>query len=149
MTKVAKKFTIARPGQFIHFDIETPQNADKAVSVSVVPTVKQGAAKLTYWGMGAAGLTATGIQVLGSEDRAKATHEARFTGTMQRIYYASPLAFGGVQSVLDGAGDNVTAGFVKRTETFTLADGSTEPYEVLEGIYDTTLADFPFKFFFA
>jgi hypothetical protein len=72
-----------------------------------------------------------------------------FNPTLQRYIYAYPTIYGDLASIIDQNGFNVTAGFTKSTVTYTLADSTTESYNVYVSNNDTTQTNFKLTFNFS
>jgi hypothetical protein len=69
-----------------------------------------------------------------------------FSPTLQRYIYAYPVAYGNLTRIVDPNGFDVTASFKKQVITFTLADATTEDYNVYYSDTDTTQVNFEIDF---
>lgn len=101
-----------------------------------------------YWGVGAQNLTASQVQSLTKAVQTKGTKTVSTSPDSEVYYFAYPAAYGSLSSILDPNGFETIDGYTKRTEVFTMLDGSAQSYFVYEFNSLTSQTDFTnvFKF---
>lgn len=102
----------------------------------------------TYYGsLTFANINETNIKTLTKVVRKEANHSnLSFSPTLQRYVYAYPAIYGDLVSIIDPNNFNITAGFTKTVISFTLADATSENYNVYYSNTDTTQSGFLIDF---
>lgn len=102
----------------------------------------------SFYGVGAAGNeNETWVKAnLTKTIRANRILTATFNPTLQRYYFVYPQSMGALSSVLDPNNFEVISGFTQFTATFTLADGSSEPYYIYRSNDNTTQSGYQLRF---
>lgn len=102
----------------------------------------------TYYGsLTLANVNETNIKNLTKVVRKEANHtNLSFSPTLQRYVYAYPAIYGDLVSIIDPNNFNITAGFTKNVMSFTLADSTTESYNVYVSNSNTTQTAFLIDF---
>jgi hypothetical protein len=104
----------------------------------------------SYYGVGAPNLVEADIKNLNKNIWAPGDrNNLVFNPNLERYYFVYPAAFGNLSAIIDQNNFDVTAGFTKRTSTFTLFDGvQTELMNIYESNADTTQVNFELDFKF-
>ncbi len=105
----------------------------------------------TYYGvLTLANVNETNIKTLTKVIRKKSNHSnLSFSPTLQRYVYAYPTIYGDLASIIDQNNFDVTSSFTKSVISFTLADLSTENYNVYVSNNNTTQTNFKLNFNFS
>lgn len=105
----------------------------------------------TYYGvLTNANINETNIKTLTKVIRKKANHtNLNFNPTLQRYVYAYPTIYGDLFTITDQNSFNVTSSFTKSVISFTLADLTSENYNVYVSNSDTTQTNFKLNFNFS
>lgn len=104
----------------------------------------------TYYGsLLASNVNETNIKTLTKTIRKKASDSnLSFSPTLQRFIYAYPSSYGNLTTIIDQNNFNVFNSFDKTVVSFTLADSTTEFYNVYTSNADTTQTGFKMTFNF-
>ncbi len=105
----------------------------------------------TYYGaLANASVNETNIKTLTKVVRKQANHtNLNFNPSIQRYVYAYPTSYGNLVSIVDQNNFNVTASFTKTVVSFTLADFTSENYNIYVSNSDTTQTNFKLNFNFS
>jgi hypothetical protein len=104
----------------------------------------------TYYGsLDISNVDETNIKTLTKTIRKKANDSnLSFSPTLQRFVYAYPSSYGNLTTIIDQNNFNVFNSFNKTVVSFTLADSTTEFYNVYTSNADTTQSGFKLTFNF-
>lgn len=101
-----------------------------------------------YFGVGVAGMGESLIKLnLTKQVESKSSKTRSFTATNQKLYIVVPQNWNLI-SIIDGAGFNNFPGWGPRQSTFTLANGSTQIYNIWETLNLNTVNNFSLTFNF-
>lgn len=105
----------------------------------------------TYYGvLTNANVNQTNIKTLTKRIRKKANDtNLNFSPTLQRYVYAYPSSYGDLVSIVDQNNFDVTTSFTKTVISFSLADLTSENYNVYVSNSDTTQTNFKLSFNFS